>query len=149
MTQPRSLETSETEFTAAFAAFAATGELYPQREGSPLLEFASGGRVLYLFDRCGPYAAPPGPARVIVHGVLDPARVAVLAPGEHEEALHVQGVSAVSGVGRLTQAGRRTWVVQARLPLVLAAFEPLPDAAPGDWVGFATLPPLHGFVVTE
>ncbi|SEJ11272.1 hypothetical protein SAMN04488058_10434 [Deinococcus reticulitermitis] len=149
MTQPRSLETSEIEFTDTYAAFAAAGELYPQREGSPLLEFAAGGRVLYLFDRCGPYAARPGPARVIVHGVLDPARVAVLPAGEHEELLHVQGISAVEGVGQVTQAGRRVWVVQARLPLVLAAFDSLPGAAPGDWVSFATVPPLHGFVVTD
>lgn len=147
MTQARSLETSETEFTETYAAHAATGELYPQREGSPLLEFAAGGRVLYLFDRCGPYAARPGPARVIVHGVLDPARVAVLSPGEHGPALHVQGISAVEGVGQVVQVSRRTWVVQARLPLVLASFDPLPDAAPGDWVSFATVPPLHGFVV--
>ena len=57
------LESSETEFASRYAAFAAQGTLYPGREGSPLLEFSAGGRVLYLFDRSGPYAARPGPAR--------------------------------------------------------------------------------------
>ncbi|ANC71940.1 hypothetical protein [Deinococcus radiodurans] len=149
MTQDRTLETSEAEFAHRYAAYAAEGELYPQTEGSPLLEFLSGGRVLYLFDRCGPYAARPGPARVVVHGLLDLSETEVLGPdaGDAGESLTVQGVSAVTGRGQIVQASRRVWVVQARLPLVLADFGPLPSAQPGDWVAFRTLPPLHGFVV--
>lgn len=146
MTTERTLETSEQEFADRFAAYAATGDLYPQREGSPLLEFVAGGRVLYLFDRCGPYAARPGPARVVVHGMLDPAQTAVLG-SPAEESLSVQGVSALSGCGQVLEASRRVWVVQARVPLVLAAFEPLPSVQAGDWVQFVTLPPLHGFVL--
>ena len=61
----------------------------------------------------------------------------------------MQGVSAVTGCGQVVEASRRVWVVQARLPLVLAAFGALPPAQPGDWVTFRTLPPLHGFVVRE
>ncbi|MDO4246328.1 MAG: hypothetical protein Q4C89_09920 [Deinococcus sp.] len=146
MTTERTLETSEQEFADRFAAYAATGELYPQREGSPLLEFVAGGRVLYLFDRCGPYAARPGAARVVVHGMLDPAQTAVLG-SPAEESLSVQGVSALSGCGQVLEASRRVWVVQARVPLVLAAFAPLPPVRAGDWVQFVTLPPLHGFVL--
>ena len=146
MTTERTLETSEQEFARRFADYAAAGELYPQREGSPLLEFVAGGRVLYLFDRCGPYAARPGPAQVVVHGMLDPAQTAVLG-GPAEESLSVQGVSALSGCGQVLEASRRVWVVQARVPLVLAAFEPLPSVRAGDWVRFLTLPPLHGFVL--
>ncbi|MGM9320508.1 hypothetical protein [Deinococcus aquaticus] len=138
------LETSEREFTARFAAFAADGTLYPQREGSPLLEFASGGRVLYLFDRSGPYAALPGPGRVVVHGVLDPQGTAP-APGG-PEALSVVGVSGVEGVGRVLAVMPGTLVVQARLPLVLGSFGPLPEVAVGGWLAFRTLPPLHGFL---
>lgn len=150
MTQDRTLETSETEFAERYAPHAAQGTLYPQHEGSPLLEFLAGGRVLYLFDRCGPYAARPGPARVVVHGLLDPDGTEVLRPHTAaEERLTVQGVSAVTGCGQVVEASRRVWVVQARLPLVLAAFGALPPAQPGDWVTFRTLPPLHGFVVRE
>ena len=153
MTQDRTLETSETEFARRYAPHAAQGELYPQHEGSPLLEFLAGGRVLYLFDRCGPYAARPGPARVVVHGLLDLDGTEVLDPGGAEpgaaEVLTVQGISAVTGCGQVVEVSRRVWVVQARLPLVLAAFGALPPAQPGDWVTFRTLPPLHGFVVRE
>lgn len=141
----RALENSESEFTERYAAYAAPGELYPGREGSPLLEFASGGRVLYLFDRTGPYTAPPGPARVIVHGILTPGSVQPAA--QPAEVLSVQGISAVEGTGRVVQVIGRTWVVQARVTLVLSAFDPLPQAAPGEWFSFRTEPPLHGFVL--
>lgn len=131
-----------------FAEFAASGTLYAQVEGSPLLEFASGGRVLYLFDRCGPYAAPPGPARVVVHGILDEL---TLLSNNHErsEALSVQGVSGVEGRGRVLAVERSTWVVHARLPLVLASFTGGPEMQVGDWVSFRTVPPMHGFVMEQ
>lgn len=146
------LESSETEFAATYAAHAAEGLLYPQREGSPLLEFAAGGRVLYLFDRTGPYNGRPGPARVVVHGVLDLPATRPLDPaeaGRAAETLSVVGVSGLEGVGQVQSASRRVWVVQARLPLVLAAFEALPAVQPGDWVAFRTLAPLHGFLVSN
>ena len=144
------LESSETEFASRYGAFAAQGTLYAQREGSPLLEFSTGGRVLYLFDRSGPYAGRPGPARVVVHGVLDPAATRVL-PREEAAAAHetltVVGISGVEGVGEVLDVARRVWVVRARMPLVLAAFEPLPPVRVGEWVAFQTQPPLHGFLI--
>ena len=141
------LESSERDFAAQYAAHAAHGLIYPQPEGSPLLEFAAGGRVLYLFDRCGPYAAQPGEARVVVHGVLEADGVDLLSGADHRELLSVQGVSALEGCGRITHTLGKMWVVQARLPLVLAAFGPLPPVTPGQWITFRTLAPLHGFVV--
>lgn len=146
------LESSELEFASRYEPYAASGLLYPQREGSPLLEFASGGRVLYLFDRSGPYRGRPGPARVVVHGVLDPhgegPRVLTAdEAGRARETLTVVGVSGVEGVGQLLAVSRRVWVVRARLPLVLATFGELPAAQVGDWVAFRTVPPLHGFLV--
>lgn len=146
----RALENSEGEFAAQYAGYAAQGQLYPAREGSPLLEFASAGRVLYLFDRMGPYTWQPGPAHVIVHGILDTEALNILPASEgaaHKEALSVLGISGVEGTGQVLHVTRRTCVVQARVPLVLSAFEPLPGVAVGDWLHFKTLPPLHGFVV--
>ncbi|WP_328774696.1 hypothetical protein [Deinococcus aquaedulcis] len=142
------LETSEREFTARFAPHAASGVLYPQREGSPLLEFAAGGRVLYLFDRSGPYATRPGPAQVVVHGVLDPTGTAVL-DETAEESLQVVGVSAVEGRGRVLAVERGVLVVYARLPLVLATLGLPLEARPGDTLAFRTQPPLHGFLVAQ
>ncbi len=141
------LESSERDFAARFASHAAHGLIYPQPEGSPLLEFVAGGRVLYLFDRSGPYAAAPGQAWVVVHGVLEPGSVELVSP-ERGVALNVQGVSALEGRGQVTHVLGQTWVVQARLPLVLAAFETLPPVTVGQWVAFRTLPPLHGFVIS-
>ncbi|GGR99908.1 hypothetical protein [Deinococcus sedimenti] len=143
-----SLETSEREFAARFAEFAAQGTLYPVREGSPLLEFGVAGRVLYLFDRSGPYAAQPGPARLVVHGVLEEGALQRL-PADFSggEQVQVVGVSGVEGRGEVLAVSRQVVVVRARLPLVLGAFSPLPVVKPGDWVSFRTAPPLHGFVV--
>lgn len=144
----RALENSEQEFIARYAEYAASGELYPQVEGSPLMEFGVGGRVLYLFDRTGPYTACAGRASVIVHGLLNRASLEL-----HEEApasgeaLTVTSVSGVEGSGRLLAASLRTWVVQARLPLVLSYYDPLPPASVGQWISFTTVPPLHGFLV--
>ncbi|THF71250.1 hypothetical protein E7T06_04070 [Deinococcus sp. Arct2-2] len=142
------LESSETEFASRYAAWAAVGQVYPQREGSPLLEFSSGGRVLYLFDRSGPYVVRPGPARLVVHGILDLAATEPCPkPEDAREQLTVIGISGLEGVGEVLDVSRRSWVVRARLPLVLSSFTPLPDARPGDWVTFRTLPLLHGFAV--
>lgn len=141
------LESSEREFASQYAHYAAQGTLYPQLEGSPLLEFAAGGRVLYLFDRTGPYLARPGEARVIIHGVLDITATSALPQPETEESLSVLGVSAIEGRGQVVALPRGAWVVQARVPLVLAAFDSLPEVQVGDWVAFRTLPPLHGFMV--
>ncbi|WP_424951965.1 hypothetical protein [Deinococcus sp.] len=141
------IEISPEEFTERHAQYAAEGLIYPQPEGSPLLEFAAGGRVLYLLDRCGPYSARAGAARVIVNGVLSRWERA----GEEQESLTVVGVSGLEGVGRLLERPRGsvpTLVLQARLTLVLHAYQPLPDFRPGDWISFATEPLLHGFIVT-
>lgn len=146
MNSTPALEHSEQEFTERFAAFAASGLLYPQREGSPLLEFAAGGRVLYLFDRNGPYAHPPGPAQVIVHGVLETLEGTGAAKDELQTLTVLPG-SRVEGRGVVVAVTRRTVVIQARLPLVLSGFDSLPDVQEGDRVSFRTRPPLHGFTL--
>ena len=139
------LESSVEEFTSRFAAHAARGTLYPQPEGSPLLEFLTGGRVLYLFDRSGPYAARPGEARVVVHGVVES-----WAPSEaREEAFHAVGVSAIEGVGEVVDAGPRWCVVRCRAPIVLGLLGPRGAPKPSGWIAFRTAPPLHGFIVSS
>ncbi len=135
------IETSPEDFVQRHRAHAATGTLYAQPEGSPLMEFSSGGRVLYLLDRSGPYAVRPGPARVLVSGVLQQLE----AVEAQDEQLSVLGVSAVEGVGVVVAAERGTLVVRARLPLVLSGARPLPE--PGAWVRFTTDAPLHGFLL--
>lgn len=145
---PPMLETTPEDFVERHRHAAARGTLYPQPEGSPLLEFVSGGRVLYLLDRCGPYAAPPGEAQVIVNGVLTRWQQEAGGP----ETLSVLGVSALEGCGQVivpAGAGQpNALVLRARLPLVLSAYSSLREFAAGDWLSFSTEAPLHGFVLT-
>ena len=146
------IELSPEEFTQRHRQYAADGLIYPQTEGSPLLEFVAGGRVLYLLDRCGPYAARPGNARVIVNGMVSRWERSV----SEQESLNVVGVSGLEGVGQVLdrpRGGAPTLVVQARLKLVLNVGQPLADQVldglnPGDWIRFATEPLLHGFVIS-
>ena len=81
-------------------------------------------------------------------GVGAACRLTRLAPEDAaEEALSSVGISQVEGRGQVVMVQRSVCVVQARLPLVLAAFNALPALAPGDWVAFRTVPPLHGFTL--
>lgn len=141
------LESSTEEFAQRFREHAARGYVYAQPEGSPLIEFAAGGRVLYLFDRSGPYAVRPGEGSLVVHGVVDEASLAVLRSDEAPESLALVGVSSVEGVGEVLEVVRNLCVVRARIPLVLGRFQPWAGVRPGDWLRFSTLPPLHGFQV--
>ncbi|WP_110888497.1 hypothetical protein [Deinococcus yavapaiensis] len=140
------LESSAEEFTTRYAAHAAQGVLYPGVEGSPLLEFEAGGVVLYLFDRSGPYAALPGPARMVVHAVAKVLEV--VGSGEESESLTTTGISSVEGVGYVVQVSRNVCVVQARVPLVLGSFTALSQLSVGDWVRFDSEAPLHGFLIS-
>jgi hypothetical protein len=146
------IEISPEEFTERHRQYAAEGLIYPQPEGSPLLEFVAGGRVLYLMDRCGPYSARPGVAQVIVNGVLSRWE----RTEARQEVLNTAGVSGLDGVGRVVErprGGAPTLIVQARLLLVLNTHgpldNPLGDIAAGNWITFATEPLLHGFTVTS
>ncbi|GEM45821.1 hypothetical protein [Deinococcus cellulosilyticus] len=140
------LENSIEEFIERFRSDAAQGILYPQPEGSVLLEFVAGGQVMYLFDRTGPYIAKPGPARVIVHPVLS-----TLTPTEQqEEVLAVSQISALEGVGRVSRTEKGFVIVQARIPLVCGMLDhEVPGIKTGDWVSFSTLPPTHGFYLLK
>ncbi len=140
------LENSIEEFIERFRTDAASGNLYPQPEGSVLLEFVAAGQVVYLFDRTGPYTAKPGPARVIVHPVLK-----TFSPSEiQEESLVVTQISALEGVGKITRTEKGFLIVQAKMPLVCGLLDhEQPDLKPGDWIRFETRPPTHGFYLVK
>ena len=140
------LENSPDEFTVRFHEYATQGILYPHIEGGPLLEFASKGRVLYLFDRSGPYGIPSGEASVIVHPLL---KTWELTP-EREERLFPTGVSSVEGTGKVLEVQRGFLIVQARITLVIGILEnTMPKVLAGEWIKFSSESPIHGFVVTE
>lgn len=160
----RALENSAAEFAENYAQYAAQGAIHPSIEGSPLIEFAAAGRVFYLFDRNPPYTMSTGPAHMLIHGILDLDYLAEQATPNHPnkkaekeaelegEWLNVCEVSILEGHGQIIHTSTHThhhvWVIHARVPLVLAAFEELPHVDTGDWVHFRTLAPLHGFLIS-
>lgn len=138
------LEESIAEFVERWRHHVADCLLYARPEGSPLLEALVGGRVLYLLDRSGPYAARSGVARLIVHPVAE-----TLVPGRPgDEVLQSTGVSRVHAEGEVLEVGRGIVVVRARAALVTGVFdESWRGVKPGDWVSFDSLEPVHGFHV--
>lgn len=141
------LENSIEEFVERFREHAALGHLYPQTEGSVLLEFSCAGQVIYLFDRTGPYLRPFGDqVPVIVHPLLaswdfSPEQVASLATPR---------ISAIHGVGQVSHLYRGFVVVNSLFPLVFGILEDqMPKLAVGDWIRFESLAPVHGFVVSN
>ena len=138
------LEHSTIEFMEHFKAHAARVFLYPQIEASPLLEARVGGRVFYLLDRMGPYAAVNGEAMMIVNPMVDS-----LANSEIPEAdLRVIGISKLEGVGRVLAVEPNHVVLEARAPLVIGVLDDSwRKTRVGDWVSFSSLEPVHGFFV--
>ncbi len=136
------LEHSTIEFLEHFKAYAARVFLYPQIEASPLLEVRVGGRVVYLFDRTGPYSAVNGEALMIVNPMVDSLSVAE----SHEADLNVLGISRLEGVGRVVAVEPNHVVLEARALLVIGVLDDSwRKVKVGDWVEFSSLEPVHGF----
>jgi hypothetical protein len=139
------LEHSTAEFIERFKHRATLVVLYPQIEASPLLEARVGGRVVYLFDRTGPYTARVGEALVIVNPVAEQLEKL---EGDHEAVLNVVGVSKIEGVGRVLEVDAGHVVLEARAVLVIGALdESWRGLREGDWVSFSSAEPVHGFFV--
>ena len=138
------LEHSTIEFLEHFKAFAARVFLYPQIEASPLLEARVGGRVVYLFDRTGPYSAVNGEALMIVNPMVESVAIA-----ETQEAdLNILGVSKLEGVGRVVAVQPNHVVLEARALLVIGVLDDSwRKVKVGDWLKFSSLEPVHGFFV--
>ncbi|TVR91866.1 MAG: hypothetical protein EA416_08765 [Trueperaceae bacterium] len=144
---PNMIEDGVDAFIARFSAQAASVEVASRVEGSPLLECLTDDAVLYLLERTGPYVVSRGRARVIVQPEtatlvrLDPDD---LGPLRHLESLGV-GVLVASGVVRSLDTP--FVVVDAGVPLVVAADVAPDDLALGDRVRFQSRAPVHGFVL--
>jgi hypothetical protein len=138
------LEHSTIEFLEHFKGHAARVFLYPQIEASPLLEVRVGGRVVYLFDRTGPYGAVNGEALMIVNPMVD----TLVVTENRVMDLNVVGVSKLEGVGRVVAVEPNHVVLEARAPLVVGVLDDSwRKVKLGDWVQFSSLEPVHGFFV--
>lgn len=139
------IEDSVAEFVERWRHHAADCLIYPRPEGSPLIEARVAGRVLYLFDRSGPYSARPGEARLIVHPVAE--TIALSEAGT--ETLQSNGVSRIHAAGTVLEVGRGVVVVRALAPLVVGIFDDSwRRVSPGDQVSLESLEPVHGFHLT-
>lgn len=143
------IEDSPEGFISRWGEYAASVELFPHTEGSPLLECRAGEALVQLFERTGPYLARPGPARVIIHPVAE--RVERVAEGEDDRpGVEVTGVSRIEACGTVVAVDGQLVVVDAGVPLVVAALErPERAFSAGEVVWFASRAPVHGFVIFE
>ena len=140
------LEDSVEGFIARWRAHATDGVAFARAEGSPLLEVAVDDAVLQLFERTGPYDAPTGQVRLILHAVATRWSTADGGvPG-----LAAVGPASLRVAGSVVEREPPFVVVDAGVPVVLALEpEDEPRAVPeiGAWIACETLAPAHGFVI--
>ena len=133
-------------FILQWKPYAATVQLFSRTEGNPLLECGAAGKIFHVLERTGPYQVGPGSARIIVSAAAERVEKAA----ETRKRLEVTGLSKIHAQGPVLLRQQRTVVVDAGVPLVVGVFAGLPDdVAAGDWLEFTSLPPLHGFVVSQ
>ena len=140
-------EESVEGFIARWRHAAISGHAFARVEGSPLLEVAIGDRILQLFERTGPYAAPAGAVRLIVHAV---AEVWSLDDGFADANLSVIAPARLRLQGLVTERDGPLVVVDAGIPVVVG-LDPRGAAvawpAVGSRLSCETLAPAHGFVL--
>jgi len=139
-------EESVESFIIQWRPYAADVTLFAHTEGSPLLECHAAGTIFGVLERTGPYTAPSGPAKLILH--LSTEQVV---PAERRKRkLEVLGPSRLKASGLILLRQQQMIVIDAGAPLVVGSFAPLPDTlAAGDWAEVVALPPVHGFVVPK
>ncbi|MDF1521702.1 MAG: hypothetical protein P1P87_02640 [Trueperaceae bacterium] len=151
------IEDSVEGFVARWRAHAVRATAFARAEGSPLLELEVGGAVVQTLERTGPYAAPAGAIRVILHAVterFEPVEPFVGA----ERHLHAVGLAAVEVQGPVLERDGPVAVLDAGVPIVVgldpgATFGQVAGApgvampAVGAWVRCVGLAPAQAFVL--
>lgn len=142
-------EDSVEGFIARWRGHAAEGVAFARAEGSPLLEVALGDAVVQLFERTGPYDAPAGPVRLVLHAVASRWQSPDVAEAPSLGAL---GPARLRVSGRVVERDGDMLVVDAGVPVVLG-LDPAADAPaapePGHWLVCETLAPAQAFVLRE
>ena len=140
-------EDSVEGFIARWRGHATDAVAFARAEGSPLLEDAVGDVVVQLLERTGPYEAPTGPVRVLLHAIATDW----MRPDAARPSCDAIGPSRLRLVGRVIEVDAPLVVVDAGVPIVLGLDPATGAAAPwpevGDWLGCDTLAPAHGFVL--
>ncbi len=140
------MEDSVEGFILHYRPYAATVELLPKTEGSPLLEVIANHKVLHLLERTAPYGAKPGKAQVIVN----PMAQTLYKSNEAVKNINVPALSKMRVQGVVLEVFPQTAIIDAGVPLVVSLLEDFPnDIALGDYITFESLSPIHGFVVLK
>lgn len=136
------LEHSVFEFIERFKQHAVKTTLYPQIEGSPLIEAKLGSQVIYLFDRTGPYSAKHGAALVIVNPVTQ-----TVTSSEAEESLSITGVSSLEAIGVVVETEQSHVIVKVKgVTLVVGVLDDSwKNVKTGQRVAFKSVDAIHGF----
>ena len=136
-------EESVEGFVAQWKPYAARALLFARAEGSPLLECRVDGAIFSVFERTGPYDAPPGEAQLIIH----PMTERVKRTEERRKEIEVLSASRIRARGLVLVRQGRMVVLDAGAPLVVGVFEGVDDVSLGDFLELESLAPVHGFVV--
>ena len=140
------IEDSVEGFVARWRTHAVRATAFARAEGSPLLEVGVGDAVLQTLERTGPYMAPTGPVRVVLHAMtpgFDPAE-------PDERRLEGAGLGRLALAGTVVEREGALVVVDAGYPVVVGLDDPAGEAVPpgvGAWVSCVSLAPVHAFVV--
>ncbi len=148
------IEDSVEGFIARWRTYATGATAFARAEGSPLLEVAIGNTVLQTLERTGPYGAPTGPIRLILHAMTD-----ALAPAASEErSLNAVGLGRLELTGIVVAREGAVTVVDAGAPVVVGVDdgraggydvldEEIDGPEIGAWVTCSSMAPLHAFVL--
>lgn len=136
-------EESIESFIMQWKPYAATVQLFPHTEGSPLLECSAAGCIFHVFERTGPYHVLSGTASLIINPVTERVTRADT-PGKQIEVI---GVSRLRVKGLVLLNRNDMVVVDAGVPLVVGVFAGTGDVALGDWLEFESVAPVHGFLL--
>lgn len=141
-------EDSVEGFIDRWRRHAVDGVAFARAEGSPLLEVAVGGAIVQLFERTGPYEAPTGPVRLIVHAVASSWTTG----SDEAPALSAVSPARLRIAGEVVEVDGAMLVVDAGVPVVLGldprdGDQPRPSV--GDRLACESLLPAQAFVLRQ
>jgi hypothetical protein len=140
------MEDSVEGFILHYKPYAATVEVLPKTEGSPLLEVVANQKVLHLLERTAPYVGKPGKGQVIVN----PVAQSLSKSDEAVKSMTVPALSKLRAQGVVLEVFPDAAIIDAGVPLVVSLLEEFPsDIALGDYVSFESLSPIHGFIIQQ
>ncbi len=140
------IEDSVDNFILNYKTYAAEIEILPKLEGSPLVEAIVADKIIHFFERTGPYESKLGQARVI----LNPSLNLLEENLDHEKSFSVTGISKITAKGLVLERENRVIIVDVGFPLVVSCLDAIPDGIiAGEWIGFSSLSPIHGFVLAK